>query len=139
MLNNGGCDSDVAPPFKIKGMKKVILMFLMAFMMQSINAQRIDYPGEPYDYYIQFTAVSDLKGKIKVEINFSDDKRSKYLLDDKGDKLCFYSLSEVFTYFSKRGWVYAENFSYGHDHVYIFKKKVLSDEQAKEHLAIDNK
>ena len=67
-------------------MKKLIIALLMMAAMPAC-AQRIDKPGEPYEYFIQIEPIGEMSGKFKAKIDMLDGKGRKYVVDENGKKL----------------------------------------------------
>ena len=104
-----------------------ILLFIVLCCCINVCAQRVDKPGEPYDYYCYIYWETTLV-KDKIYVVFPGQER-KRLVDEEGKAIKFKNSVEVLTYFSKRGWVFVSDSS-----GYRMKKSVTSDEQALEHL-----
>ena len=119
-------------------MKKLIIALLMMAAMPAC-AQRIDKPGEPYDYYLQVMPLGELNSvKISsVKLCFEDTK-AKLLVDENNEKMKFSNIAEVLLYFSKRGWTLDREFDFNKHHVFLMKKSVTDDSQAREHLRVEN-
>ena len=114
-------------------MKKVFVLFVLTIIPYVSNAQRVDKPGEPYEFYCH-TSVDYFKHRTSnVTLIFANE--NYLLLNEKGEEIKvtekMYSPLEIKLFMSKRGWEYV-----GSDGVYTltFKKIVTSDEQAKEGL-----
>ena len=103
-------------------------------MPMAVNAQRIDKPGEPYDYYCEVFAENG-----KLAISFDSRKSHEYIYGDD-NKVLTINRIEVINYMSKRGWEYVDKISThaDFDHM-LFKKKVVSDEQALEFFNLKQK
>lgn len=105
-------------------MKKVIIFLLMMLPMVS-NAQRIDKPGEPYDYFCEVYA----DGSTLI-INFNSEKYHEFIYGDDNKFLKIKTIDAI-NYMTKRGWEYVDKIStLDHFEHMLFKKKVVSDEQA---------
>ena len=110
-----------------------IFVFIMLSVCLGIQAQRVDKPGEPYDYYIDAAV---LGGEIKIFFTGKDLTRKHYILtDDNKDVIVFWSLAEFMTYMSKRGWEIV-NSSIPEGRI-ILKKKVFNDSEAFQFLNIE--
>lgn len=110
-------------------MKKLIL-FLFFMLPMVVNAQRIDKPGEPYEF---FCVVVKGVGN-SASISFSSKNYTYRNLYNNGAG--FDNEADIINYMTKRGWQYVECISDKH---FLFKKIVTSDEQAKEFLEIETK
>ena len=103
-----------------------ILFFIVLCCCISASAQRVDKPGEAYDYFCIVFAQGE---KADIIIN---DQKGKRLVDEKGAEIKFNYPNDILTYLSKRGWCLVDRYEYSK--TYIMKKTVTSDEQALEHL-----
>lgn len=112
-------------------MKKFLLVALLLIPMMAI-AQRIDKPGESYDYFCIVT----YNIESKAVIAFNED--NLYVCDEDFKEIKFGSLPELLTYLSKRGWSFVWE-----DEVKVLtqrcprilmKKSVTEDKQATEGL-----
>ena len=107
-----------------------ILLFIVLCCCISASAQRVDKPGDAYDYFCY--VYIDMNQAIVI----LSDQKKKILADENGKAIKFKYITEVLTYLSKRGWIFVD--SYGDNKTYdksvIMKKFVTSDEQALEHL-----
>lgn len=115
-------------------MRNFLFILLLMIAVPSFS-QRVDKPGEPYDYYLHVWPYMDFgKGiSVKLKVRFAGMKE-KSLVDENGKKLTFSNLSEAITYMSKRGWEFVDQFSYDKEHVFLMKKQVTDDSQAKDNL-----
>ena len=105
-----------------------ILLFIMLSVCMAIQAQRVDKPEEPYDYYC--IVYKDL-------INFPDG--TYYILDENDKIIDFYGISDMLTYLSKRGWtVVTLQIEYQHRQMALIKKTVKNDKEAKENLKLQS-
>lgn len=106
-------------------MKKLIL-FLFFMLPMVVNAQRIDKPGEPYEFFCEVKC--DASGFVAISFqNKSDWYRQLY--NEDGKRLSWKSPTQAINYMTKRGWKYVECIN---EKSYLFKKTVSSDEQAME-------
>lgn len=116
-------------------MKRILMLFVTVFPLLA-NAQRVDKPGEPYEYYCFASAEAQKEGKwnisgFKVTLNLCGENGC--LLDKDGQEILFNdSWKELYTYMSKRGWTFVSR----DGSLILFKKNVTSDEQVKEGLNI---
>ena len=111
-------------------MKKILFLLMMLPMMA--NAQRVDKPGEPYEYFCI----------LKVEVGYTSLSFSsknwgfRELLDENDKRLGFSNGADAVNYMTKRGWIYVDHID---SKTFIIKKIVSSDEQAKEYLNLEKK
>ncbi len=117
-------------------MKKLIIALLMMAAVPAC-AQRIDKPGEPYEYFIYVEPISDLSGKFKAKIDLMDKKGRDYLVDENNKKIEFNSESEVINYMTKRGWKFVDVIVANKQYDILFKKEVHSDSEAKSFITTD--
>ena len=101
-------------------MKKFVFLFLLTLSL-NVLAQRIDKPNEPYYIYCIVNILSD------ASITIGGDECLYFILDDNGEKIKMYSIENITTYMSKRGWEYVERTT-GYDT--LFRKKVVTDSEA---------
>lgn len=118
-------------------MKKIIVILMMMLPMV-VNAQRVDKPGEPYDYFVTVKGIQNMSKKIKYFIEWPDDKIARTPYDSDGNKVEFYSYTNMFLYMSKRGWSFVSQFTYDGVLNFVFKKAVTSDKQAKEYFYFED-
>ena len=112
-------------------MKKIVFALLIMFSIPAL-AQRIDKPGEPYEYYCRIFYIST---NIQITLPTEDGKKEVYLRDENGKKISFLTDIDAINYFTKRGWIYVEK-----DGSYrIIKKIVTDDKQLFENINIDKK
>lgn len=113
-------------------MKKLLLLFILTIIPLASNAQRVDKPGEPYEYYCT-VSVNYFKGNSsKIKLEFEGE--TCVLVDENGEelKLPMKTVNDVDIklFMSKRGWKFVEKKD--NEYLWDFKKEVTSDEQAKE-------
>ena len=94
-------------------------------------AQRVDKPGEPYEYYASVYVHASTKGWT-AKISFFEETKSFYIVEKSGEKKWFENLSDIVNYMTRRGWVFANSGIRG-DYL-DFKKVVKSDEEAKQYI-----
>lgn len=123
-------------------MKKLLFLLLLTIFPLASNAQRVDKPGEPYNYFcsieIQFVKPSSKVKYGSSKVIFSFPKESCVLIDGNGVEIEIpeetFDLLDLELFMSKRGWtlkkVYDTYVSWRQ--MYSFVKEVTSDEQAKE-------
>lgn len=109
-------------------MRKFILVVMMCVSL-GVSAQRVDKPGEPYDYFCILTVDMSY-----TRITIDDWYRE--LLDENGKRLGFGTPANAINYMTKRGWLYVDKIDEKH---FLFKITVTSDEQAMQHLNISKK
>lgn len=109
-------------------MKKLLLLLLMMLPMVA-DAQRVDKPGEPYEFFCVLKVET-----LYTNITVNDSQRE--LLDDNGKRIQFWNPANAINYMTKRGWLYVEKID---EKRFIFKKTVTSDEQAMQYLNISKK
>ncbi len=108
-------------------MKKLFILMLLTIVPLVSNAQRVDKPGEPYEYH----CIVHLKRSC-IEIEFASE--TCVVVDENGQEIKLsmktYSYPDVLLFMSKRGWKHETGSLY--DTELTFKKEVTSDEQIKE-------
>lgn len=112
-------------------MRNFLFILLLMIAVPSF-AQRVDKPGEPYDYFVTVMGFRNMSNKIRFEVSWPDGKGSRSIRDNEGKKIEFNTLTDILLYMSKRGWIYVSEFPDGSVVKFLFKKVVTSDEQAKE-------
>ena len=117
-------------------MKKLIIALLMMAAMPAC-AQRIDKPGEPYEYFIQIEPIGEMSGKFKAKIDMLDGKGRKYVVDENGKKLEFVNKADIINYMTKRGWYYVDYYIASKTFELYFKKEIKSDNEAKANIRIE--
>ena len=113
-------------------MKKIFILLFASMLSLTSFAQRVDKPGEPYEYYITITPELDLKMRIKALITMQDEKYASYIADENNEKKVFNALYDIINYMTKRGWCYVGEGNSFSNRVLIFKKIVKSDDEARE-------
>lgn len=112
-------------------MKKIVFALLVMFSLPAFS-QRVDKPGEPYEYYCRIFYFST---NVQITLPTDDGKKEVYLRDENGKKISFATDLDVINYFTKRGWIYVEK-----DGSYrIIKKIITDDKQLFESINIDKK
>jgi len=108
-----------------------ILLFIVLCCCISASAQRVDKPGEAYDYFCNIHADGT---SFKVFLL----GKNHILANEDGKSIKFKNITEIITYLSKIGWVFVDSYgdekSSSNDLHIIMRKTVTSDEQALEHL-----
>ena len=112
-------------------MKKLLITLFMMCAVP-VCAQRVDKPGEPYDYFVTVMVYQTMTNKLRIDIEWSDGKISGFLRDSEGNKIEIKTVPEALVYMSKRGWSYVSEFPNGGVINFVFKKSVTSDEEAKQ-------
>lgn len=108
-----------------------ILLFIVLCCCISASAQRVDKPGEAYDYFCKISP-----GDKCFEVLLLGSNR--ILANEDGKAIKFDDITEVMTFLSKRGWIFVDSYGDEKSSRYglriIMRKTVTSDEQALEHL-----
>jgi hypothetical protein len=122
-------------------MRKILLLIVLCCSINA-SAQRIDKPGETYDYFCNVQHSVDGEGIVYMP---EYDKSGNYLIicDSIENPLKFNSLGSVLVYMSKRGWEYIDT---EHSKAFglpiaiaLMKKRVTDDSQAMEYLRLKPK
>lgn len=124
-------------------MKRLLMLFVTLIPLFA-NAQRVDKPGEPYEYYCHTVAKpqrvkTGRNAEICYKVTLFMCAESGCLLDKDGQEILFYDdENELYTYMSKRGWIFVSRREFDASIMSstLFKKVVTSDEQVKEGLNI---
>lgn len=118
-------------------MRKILLLFLLCISI-GVNAQRIDKPGEPYDYFCNIQLGGDNDGIIHFP-----KKESMVICDSLNNPIRFESLGDVLVYMTKRGWEYVDIDSgkfWGLTvTLALIKKEITDDSQSMEYLFLKPK
>lgn len=120
-------------------MRKILFIVLL-FVCTWISAQRVDKPGEPYDYFCEIMLTND--DKALIFLPDWDDNAPQILCDKENEPIVFKNEKDMLVYMSKRGWVYLEKVI--HDlhgpllsvskKAYFMKKVVTDDKQCTEKI-----
>ena len=113
-------------------MRKLLFVMMIAILPMVAEAQRVDKPGEPYDFYC---VVKYYVGYCRIDYK-KGDNFSREIRNENGKRKTFNSESEVINYMTKRGWTYVE---YIGDNKFLFKKAVKTDEEAIISFEFENK
>lgn len=118
----------------LKIMRK-ILFFIVLCCCISANAQRVDKPGEAYDYFCEVALTNE--NKAMIFLPEKDDNDALIICDSLNTPLVFHNEKDMLVYMTKRGWVYIEKVI--HDihgpiislsrKAYFLKKTVKDDSQ----------
>lgn len=108
------------------------MFVIMLLASIGASAQRVDKPGEPYDVYCVIEHVTSSLPIISIGGSVKD----LYLYGEDDKMIEFKSITDVITYFSKRGWVFVD-FCDTYRSALMMKKTVRSDSDALENLDLD--
>ena len=109
-------------------MKKILFMMMFALVTASSFAQ------EKHPYYCTISGTYNLAMKIRLELEWGEQKQLVALRNEEGKKIEFNNLTDILNYMSARGWQFVTELNYdGHIH-YLLKKDVSSPEEAKQGL-----
>lgn len=109
-------------------MKKIL--FLLVFILTAASS----FAQEKHPYYCAISGTYNLAMKIRLELEWGEQKQSVALRDEDGKKIEFNNLTDILNYMSARGWQFVTELNYdGHIH-YLLKKDVSSPEEAKQGL-----
>lgn len=116
-------------------MKNSLLLVLFIVFSLVSYAQNFKNDGKPYTYYCEVFVHNK-----EIEIKWPDNNKEAKITNEKGEVLKFNNVADGLTYMSKRGWtvegitVFNPNI---HLNLYLLKKVVTSDQEAKEGLYFD--
>lgn len=113
-----------------------LLFILLLFVTLPACSQRIDKPGEPYDYYIEIKIEQRLTENIKAKIKLPEDKTFKYLVDENGKRITFVGINDIINYMTMRGWTYVNYENYINEQLLLFRKNVINNTQVKEYILV---
>ena len=113
-------------------MRKVLFLFML-FVCTYTLAQRIDKPGEPYDYF----CIVFMGNWSKAYVSMPSYSNVHAIMDENDKKKSFNNDAEILTYMSKNGWQYVESIKYDKYSAYLMKKTVNTDEEAKGSLILE--
>ena len=92
---------------------------------------------EKHPYYCTISGTYNLAMKIRLELEWGEQKQLVALRNEEGKKIEFNNLTDILNYMSARGWQFVTELDYdGHIH-YLLKKDVSSPEEAKQGLRFD--
>ena len=112
-------------------MKKILFLLMFVLSTSSSIAQ------EKYPYYCTISGTYNLAMKIRLELEWGEQKQLVALRDENNKKIEFNNLTDILNYMSARGWQFVTELTYdGHIH-YLLKKDVSSPEEAKKGLRFD--
>ena len=112
-------------------MKKILFLLMFVLATESSIAQ------EKYPYYCTISGTYNLAMKIRLELEWGEQKQLAALRDENNKKIEFNNLTDILNYMSARGWQFVTELNYdGHIH-YLLKKDVSSPEDAKQGLRFD--
>ena len=112
-------------------MKKILFLLMFVLATASSIAQ------EKYPYYCTISGTYNLAMKIRLELEWGEQKQLAALRDENNKKIEFNNLTDILNYMSARGWQFVTELNYdGHIH-YLLKKDVSSPEEAKQGLRFD--
>ena len=115
-----------------RGIMKNIL-FLLMFVLATASS----IAQEKYPYYCTISGTRNLANKIRLELEWGEQKQIVALRDKNNKKIEFNNLTDILNYMSARGWQFVTELTYdGHIH-YLLKKEVSSPEEAKQGLRFD--
>ncbi len=116
---------------KSTNMKKILFLLLFILATTSSIAQ------EKYPYYCTISGTYNLAMKIRLELEWGEQKQHVALRNEEGKKIEFNNLTDILNFMSARGWQFVTELNYdGHIH-YLLKKDVSSPEEAKQGLRFD--
>ena len=126
-------------------MKKLIILFVVALMSVSAQAQSVSNPGEKYPVYCAVKGYNFWGvGKVKVMLDFGAKTKSfETLIGEDGKQIKFNTMMEVINYMAKRGWeldrtyVVSEGMSKQNVINYVLKKYVVSDDEIRKDLVTE--
>lgn len=109
------------------------ILFLLMFVMATASS----IAQEKHPYYCTISGTRNLANKIRLELEWGEQKQSVALRDENNKKIEFNNLTDILNYMSARGWQFVTELNYdGHIH-YLLKKDVSSPEEAKQGLRFD--
>ena len=92
---------------------------------------------EKHHYYCTISGTRNLANKIRLDLEWGEQKQPVALRNEEGKKIEFNNLTDILNYMSARGWQFVTELNYdGHIH-YLLKKDVSSPEEAKQGLRFD--
>ena len=81
---------------------------------------------EKHPYYCTISGTYNLAMKIRLELEWGEQKQLVALRNEDGKKIEFNNLTDILNYMSARGWQFVTELNYdGHIH-YLLKKDVSS-------------
>lgn len=112
-------------------MKKIL--FLLVFILATASS----FAQDKHPYYYTISGTRNLANKIRLELEWGEQKQPVALRDESNKKIEFNNLTDILNYMSARGWQFVTELTYdGHIH-YLLKKEVSSPEEAKQGLRFD--
>lgn len=84
------------------------------------------FAQEKHPYYCTISGTYNLAMKIRLELEWGEQKQPVALRNEEGKKIEFNNLTDILNYMSARGWQFVTELNYdGHIH-YLLKKDVSS-------------
>ena len=112
-------------------MKKILFLLMFVLSTASSIAQ------EKYPYYCTISGTRNLANKIRLDLEWGEQKQPVALRDENNKKIEFNNLTDILNCMSARGWQFVTELNYdGHIH-YLLKKDVYSPDEAKQGLRFD--
>ena len=115
-------------------MRKILLLIVLCCCIDA-SAQRIDKPGETYDYFCEVALTNE--NKAMIFLPEKDDNDALIICDSLNTPLVFHNEKDMLVYMTKRGWVYIEKvihdihaplFSLSRK-AYFLRKSITCDEE----------
>lgn len=109
-------------------MKKILFMLMFVLATASSFAQ------EKHPYYCTINGMQNLAAKIRLQLEWGEQKKLVSLRDENNKKIEFNNLTDILNYMSDRGWQFVTALHYNNCIHYLLKKEVSSPEEAKQGL-----
>ena len=89
---------------------------------------------EKHPYYCTISGTRNLANKVRLDLEWGEQKRLVALRDENNKKIEFNNLTDILNYMSSRGWQFVTELNYDvHIHC-LLKKDVSSPEEGKQGL-----
>lgn len=111
-----------------KNMKKIL--FLLVFILTAASS----FAQEKHPYYCTISGTRNLANKIRLELEWGEQKQYVALRDENNKKIEFNNLTDILNYMSARGWQFVTELTYEGCIHYLLKKEVSSPDEAKQGL-----
>ena len=92
---------------------------------------------EKHPYYCTISGTYNLAMKIRLQLEWGEQKQLVALRDEEGKKIEFNNLTDILNYMSARGWQFVTELTYDRQIHFLLKKDVSSPDEAKQGLRFD--
>ena len=87
-------------------MKKIL--FLLVFILATASS----FAQDKHPYYCTISGTRNLANKIRLELEWGEQKQPVALRDESNKKIEFNNLTDILNYMSARGWQFVTELTY---------------------------